>query len=83
MERLGGIGEGQIREGRCEEAIHCLCKPNLINIQIHSATCSCILNYMRSNTLTRFFPNWKFSRSCSGRSGGRPVLRVEPKHISM
>jgi hypothetical protein len=38
-----------------------LFKPNLINMSIHSATCSCSVElYKLWYTLADFFPNWNF-----------------------
>ncbi len=37
--------------------------PNLINMKVHSATCSCSVElYKQSFTLADFLPNWDISR---------------------
>jgi hypothetical protein len=40
-----------------------LFKPNLRNINVHSATCSCSVElYKQWHTLADFLPNWDISR---------------------
>jgi hypothetical protein len=39
-------------------------KPNIINMNVHSATCSCSIElYKHWYSLADFFPNWNISRA--------------------
>ncbi|MFN9941246.1 MAG: hypothetical protein ACK56I_17380, partial [bacterium] len=41
-----------------------LFKPNIINMNVHSATCSCSIElYKHWYSLADFFPNWNISRA--------------------
>jgi hypothetical protein len=58
--RDGEIGEGEIVEGGCQETF-ILFKPNLINMNVQSATGSCSVElYKLWYTLADFLPNWNF-----------------------
>ncbi len=60
--RDGEIGDGETEERGCEETILYL-NPNLINMKVHSATCSCSVElYKLWYTLADFFPNRNFAR---------------------
>jgi hypothetical protein len=49
-------------EGGCEQTFS-LFKPNLINMNVHSATCGCSVElYKLWYTLADFLPNWDISR---------------------
>ncbi len=62
--RDGGIKEGEIGDGHCRGRVLrdiSLFKPNLINMNVHSATCSCPVElYKLWYILADFLPNWNF-----------------------
>ncbi len=63
--RGGGIREGEIGDGHCRGRVlrdFSLFKPNLINMNVHSATCSCPVElYKLWYILVDFLPNWNFA----------------------
>jgi hypothetical protein len=62
----GEIGDGETEERGCEETF-LYYKPNLINMKVHSATCSCSVELYKhqftlADFLADFLPNWDISR---------------------